>query len=64
MAGALDVALAGPRRYAGAVVEDAWMHPPGRRDANEEDIRMALAIYAAACALLFLVSIPVAFSLA
>ncbi|MDX1432593.1 MAG: adenosylcobinamide-phosphate synthase CbiB [Gammaproteobacteria bacterium] len=64
MAAVLDVALAGPRRYAGERVEDAWMNPSGRRDANEEDIRLALTVYAAACALLFLLCIPIAFTLA
>lgn len=64
MAGALDLALAGPREYAGETVEDAWMHADGRRDARIADVHAALALYAAACALLFLLAVPVAFSLA
>jgi adenosylcobinamide-phosphate synthase len=44
MAGALGLALAGPRRYGGVVVEDAWMGD-GRREATSADIRRALALY-------------------
>ncbi len=53
MAGALDLALAGPRRYGGEVVDDAWMGS-GRRFANADDIRAALGIYVRAVALLAL----------
>jgi len=44
MAGALDLALAGPRIYAGVEVDDAMMGS-GRRDANADDIRRALALF-------------------
>lgn len=44
MAGALGLALAGPRVYGGALVEDATMGN-GRRDAGTQDIRAALALY-------------------
>ncbi len=44
MAGALGLALAGPRRYGGTEVDDAWMGD-GRRDASADDIRRALWIY-------------------
>jgi adenosylcobinamide-phosphate synthase len=47
MAGALGLALAGPRVYDGVRVEDAIMGD-GRRDANAADIRRALALYRAA----------------
>jgi adenosylcobinamide-phosphate synthase len=50
MAGALGLALAGPRRYGGAVVADAWMGG-GRKEADASDIRRALRLYTAACAL-------------
>lgn len=43
MAGALGLRLAGPRRYAGMVVEDAWMGD-GRANAGPDDIRSALAL--------------------
>jgi len=51
MAGALGFALAGPRRYAGRTVEDAWMGE-GRQDLAAEDVRAALRLYACATALL------------
>ena len=51
MAGALGLALAGPRVYGGVRVEDAMMSD-GRRAADAADIRRALALYRAADALL------------
>ena len=45
MAGALGLALAGPRRYRDFVVDDAWMNEAGRADATAEDIRRALSLY-------------------
>jgi adenosylcobinamide-phosphate synthase len=51
MAGALDLALAGPRVYGGRQVEDAFMGD-GRRDADARDIRRALALYRSADAIL------------
>jgi adenosylcobinamide-phosphate synthase len=51
MAGALGLALAGPRVYGGVRVEDATMGD-GRRDATAADIRAALALYRRADALL------------
>jgi adenosylcobinamide-phosphate synthase len=44
MAGALGLALAGPRVYGGVTVPDATMGN-GRRDANAQDIRAALRLY-------------------
>jgi adenosylcobinamide-phosphate synthase len=44
MAGALGLALAGPRVYAGVAIDDAFMGD-GRRDATAADIRAALALY-------------------
>ena len=46
MAGALGLALAGPRVYGGVPVEDAMMGD-GRRDADAADIRRALTLYRA-----------------
>jgi adenosylcobinamide-phosphate synthase len=54
MAGALGLALAGPRAYGGAVVQDAFMGD-GRRDADATDIRRALALYRVADAILLAV---------
>ena len=51
MAGALGFAIAGPRRYGGRVVEDAWMGS-GRRDLDAGDVHAALRLYAVATALL------------
>jgi adenosylcobinamide-phosphate synthase len=48
MAGALGLALAGPRVYGGVTVDDAAMGEGGRRDASASDIRMALRLYWAA----------------
>lgn len=44
MAGALGLALAGPRVYGGVTVDDAFMGD-GRRQASAADIRAALALY-------------------
>ena len=49
--GALGLALAGPRRYGGVLVDDAMMGD-GRRDATAADIRAALTLYRSADALL------------
>jgi adenosylcobinamide-phosphate synthase len=51
MAGALGLALAGPRRYGGVEVADAFMGN-GRRAATAADIRRALALYRRADAML------------
>ncbi|MEE8533312.1 MAG: adenosylcobinamide-phosphate synthase CbiB [Alphaproteobacteria bacterium] len=48
MAGALDLALAGPRRYGEAVVKDAWMGD-GRARAMPLDIRRSLYLFVVAC---------------
>ena len=45
MAGALGLALAGPRVYDGEEVADAVMGRGGRREATAEDIRRAIRIY-------------------
>lgn len=52
MAGALGLALAGPRIYGGQLVDDAAMGAGGRRDATAADIRRALRLYTLADALL------------
>ena len=51
MAGALGFAIAGPRRYGGRIVEDAWMGN-GRRNLDAGDVLAALRLYAVAAALL------------
>jgi adenosylcobinamide-phosphate synthase len=51
MAGALGLALAGPRSYAGEITNGALMGD-GRREANADDIRAALELYGRADGLL------------
>lgn len=51
LAGALGLALAGPRSYDGVLVGDVWMGD-GRYGATPDDIRAALALYKRADALL------------
>ncbi len=52
MAGALGLALAGPRQYGGTLLDDAVMGAGGRRDATAADIRLALRLYRTADAIL------------
>ncbi len=51
MAGALNLALAGPRIYSGYTVDDRYLNAPGRMDANSGDIARALRILLSACCL-------------
>jgi adenosylcobinamide-phosphate synthase len=53
MAGALGLKLAGPRIYGEETVDDAFMGD-GRREATTDDIRAALRIFIAACAVQWL----------
>jgi adenosylcobinamide-phosphate synthase len=50
IAGALGLRLAGPRRYAGETVDDAWMGA-GRAAATVTDIRRAVRLLVVACSL-------------
>jgi adenosylcobinamide-phosphate synthase len=52
MAGALGLALAGPRVYDGVLVDDVFMGEGGRREVTSNDIRRALKLYWAADLLL------------
>ena len=60
MAGALGVALAGPRRYRGVLVDDPFLNAGGRRRATPVDIRRALRVYAGAAAALLVVALGMA----
>ena len=51
MAGALGLALAGPRRYGSEIVDDHWMNAGGRTGATGGDIRRGLSLYTVACIL-------------
>ncbi|MEM8701109.1 MAG: adenosylcobinamide-phosphate synthase CbiB [Pseudomonadota bacterium] len=59
MAGALDIALAGPRAYPGYTVDDPYMNEAGRKQATANDIDRTVFVMIGACgvqALLVLVS--------
>jgi adenosylcobinamide-phosphate synthase len=62
MAGALGLALAGPRDYGGVRVDDAFMGD-GRRAADANDIRTALGLYRRADGILiaFVAMLAIAF---
>ncbi len=45
MAGALGIALAGPRSYGGVMGDFAYMGEGGRRDVTAADIRRALRLF-------------------
>jgi adenosylcobinamide-phosphate synthase len=51
MAGALGLALAGPRRYGSRLVDDPFLNAGARMDAGSADIRRALNLLIAACSL-------------
>lgn len=51
MAGALDLALAGPRRYGEQRVDDPFLNAEARKDATPDDIGRALDLFVAACLL-------------
>lgn len=51
MAGALGIALAGPRRYAEGLVNDPFLNAGAREAATPDDIRRALDLFVAACLL-------------
>ena len=59
MAGALGLALAGPRVYDGRLTGGAWMGD-GRREANAADIRSALELYGRADGLLIAIVLALA----
>ena len=48
-AGALGIAIAGPRVYGGEIVKDHWMNEGGRPHAAAPDIRRALRLFIRAC---------------
>ena len=52
MAGALGIALLGPRTYAGQVANEPMLNGGGRRDAASTDIEAALRLFWMACSLL------------
>jgi len=59
MAGALDIALAGPRAYAGEQVMEPMQNSAGRKNIGPTDIDLAIEVFWAACSVLA-VSVAVA----
>ena len=55
MAGALDLSLAGERRYNGKLVREPRLNPAGRHAANVADIEAATALFKTACTILVFV---------
>jgi adenosylcobinamide-phosphate synthase len=51
MAGALGIAVAGPRQYHSGPVYDAWMNDGGRTEVRRDDIPRALKLFIAACSI-------------
>lgn len=59
-AGALGIALGGPRAYANETVRQAWLNAAGRRELDAGDIERALGLFAHACFVLWAATIIVA----
>ena len=60
MAGALGLALLGPRRYEGeAAADEAWLGD-GRKDATAADLRRTVWVFAAACVLVAVLTAAIA----
>ena len=60
IAGALDIALAGPRQYEGKQVTDNWINANGQRNVGPNHIYKALQLYRIAAGLLMLTLVFVA----
>jgi adenosylcobinamide-phosphate synthase len=56
LAGALGLALGGPRRYGRAEVDGVWLNSSGRADATPDDIRAAVRLIDASWALLLVLA--------
>lgn len=52
MAGGLNIALAGPRKYQGYFVNDSYMNPSGRLHLSYQDLSSALTIFWRSCVIL------------
>ena len=60
MAGALGLALLGPRHYEGeAAADEAWLGD-GRKAATADDVRRTVWVFAAACALVAVLTAAIA----
>ena len=49
MAGALNIDLGGPRKYASETVSQAYLNAAGRLALDKSDLDRALHLYKAAC---------------
>jgi adenosylcobinamide-phosphate synthase len=60
MAGALGLALGGPRSYGGSSLDEPFFNSSGRVDAGAADVGRSLTILVVACVLNAAVYLPVA----
>ena len=60
MAGALGLALGGPRAYPGEIVQESHINASGRKEADVGDILGAIRIYSGACLALWLLVLVLA----
>ena len=60
MAGALGLALLGPRRYEGEAAADAAWLGDGRKEATASDLRRTVRVFAVACALVAVLTAAIA----
>ena len=63
MAGALDIALAGPRVYAGEQVMEPMQNSAGRKNIGPTDIDAAIEVFWSACTVLSAVVIGLSLSI-
>lgn len=63
MAGALDIALAGPRSYAGEQVMEPMQNSAGRKNIGPADIDSAIEVFWSACSVLTVVVVIMALML-
>ena len=63
MAGALGIALAGPRIYGGVEVTDQWMNGDGTRDVGPEHVFRALILYRVAGGLIMALLLALALAI-
>jgi adenosylcobinamide-phosphate synthase len=63
-AGALDLALGGPRRYGEIAVDGAWLNRRGSAEAGVADIRSALRLIDRACLVLLVVTAIISLAIA
>jgi len=60
MAGAMDVALGGPRKYAHETVSQAFINGSGKHDLSVKDIETSLGFFRSACFVLWALVLVIA----